>query len=117
MKEKQIRIILVAPEKEPIEMIIRNDLTMLQDLVGGYIECIRQDGYDIIINEEGKLEGLQPNFLIYGGADYVAGTALFAGVDYDSGEFKSLTDEQINIIKSNFGRVDEIDENNRTAKA
>lgn len=109
MKEKKIKVVLVIPEKTPVEMVIDNDLSVFQGLVGGYIECIRFDGYDIIINEEGKLEGLQPNFLIYDGADYVAGAAIFAGVNYDDGEFKSLTDDQVKGIKLNFRKVDNID--------
>lgn len=106
MKENKIKVVLVIPEKTPIEMVIDNELNVLQGLVGGHIECIRFDGYDIIINEEGKLEGLQPNFIIYDGADYVAGTAIFAGVDYDEGEFKSLSQEQVTGIKLNFRKVD-----------
>ncbi|MFL6413705.1 MAG: DUF3846 domain-containing protein [Nitrososphaeraceae archaeon] len=106
MKEKQITVILVEPNGLPVVKVIENELSVLQGLVGGYIECIRQDGYDIIINEEGKLEGLELNFLIYDGLDYVAGNAIFAGVDYDEGEFKSLTAEQIAVIYRNFRKVD-----------
>lgn len=105
MKETKIKVVIVAPEKKPEVTKITNELSILQGLVGGYIECIRQQGYDIIINEEGKLEGLQPNFLIYDGNDYVAGTAVFVGVDYAEGEFKSLSDEQIEKITLQFREV------------
>jgi hypothetical protein len=107
MKEKKIKVVLVVPEKTPMEIVIDNELSVLQSLVGGRIECVRFDGYDIVINEEGKLEGLQPNFLIYDGADYIAGTCIFTGVDYAEGEFKSLSDEQIEKIKLNFRMVNE----------
>ena len=106
MKETRITVLLVEPEKLPVITIIDNELSVLQELVGGYIECIRQKGYDIIINEEGKFEGLKPNFLIYDGLDYVAGNAIFAGVDYDEGEFKSLTPQQIAEVYRNFRKVD-----------
>jgi hypothetical protein len=106
MKAVKIKVIIVAPKKKPEVAEITNELTVLQKLVGGHIECIRQSGYDIIINEEGKLEGLEPNFLIYDGIDYVAGTAVFAGVDYAEGEFKSLSDEQIKKITLNFRMVE-----------
>lgn len=109
MKEKKIKVVLLAPERKPLVMEIENELSVLQGKVGGHIECIRQDGYDIVINEEGKLEGLQPNFLIYGGADYVAGNALFVGVDYAEGEFKSLTEKQIKFICSIFPRERPLD--------
>jgi len=103
-KESNIMVVIVEPQKPARVERIVNDLSNLQKLVGGYIECIRQDGFDIIINEEGKLMDLEPNFGLYDGMDYVAGTALFAGVNYDEGEFKSLTQEQIKGILNSFSR-------------
>ena len=101
-KEKNILVVIVEPQKPArIERIV-NDLSNLQKLVGGYIECVRQDGFDIIINEEGKMMDLEPNFGIYDGTDYIAGTAIFAGVNYDEGEFKSLTEPQAKGILNAF---------------
>jgi len=102
-KQKNITVIIVEPEKPARIETIENTLTNLQSIVGGYIECIREDGFDIIINEEGKLLDLEPNFGIYEGRDYVAGTAIFAGVDYNEGEFKSLSEIQLNSILRAFG--------------
>jgi hypothetical protein len=107
-KEKHIIVVILEPEKPARVETIENTLANLQKIVGGYIECVREEGFDIIINEEGKLLQLQPNFLIYGG-DYIAGTAIFAGVDYNEGEFKSLTDEQIEFILSVFPRNKPLD--------
>jgi hypothetical protein len=101
-KQKNIKVVIVEPRKPARLEVIVNNLTVLQKLVGGYIECIKQEGYDIIINEEGKLMDLEPNFGLYGGMDFVAGTAIFAGVNYDEGEFKSLTTEQILEILTVF---------------
>lgn len=101
---KQIRVIIVEPKKPAVVTNIPNTLEAKQKLVGGHIECVRFDGFDIIINEEGKMENLEPNFSIYDGMDYIAGTAVFAGVDYDKGEFKSLTTDQINMILKGFHR-------------
>jgi hypothetical protein len=100
--EKQIKVIIVEPHRPARIEIIANNLEAKQKIVGGYIECVRFDGFDIIINEEGKLENLEPNFSIYDGMDYIAGTAIFAGVDYDRGEFKSLTAKQQALILMNF---------------
>jgi hypothetical protein len=108
-KQKNIRVIIVEPEKPARLETIVNELSNLQSLVGGYIECIREEGFDIIINEEGKLLELEPNFALYGGRDYVAGTAIFSGVDYNEGEFKSLTDEQIKFILTIFERRERLD--------
>lgn len=102
-KQANIKVVIVEPNQSARIETIENTLSNLQKLVGGYIECIRQEGFDIIINEEGKMLELEPNFSIYGG-DYVAGTAIFAGVDYDEGEFKSLTDEQATHIADIFRR-------------
>jgi hypothetical protein len=102
MKEKNIKVVIVEPQKPARVETISNTLQTLQGLVGGYIECVKQRGFDIIINEEGKLEDLEPNFGILGGQDYIAGNAIFAGVDYNEGEFQSLSDTQINRILGFF---------------
>ncbi len=60
---------------------IENTLEALQDAVGGYIETIQCGGSSVlIVNEEGKLLGLEPNIQI-GGFDIIAGTAILIGVD------------------------------------
>ena len=107
-KEKNIKVVIVEPSKPARVEVIENTLSNLQSIVGGLIECIREDGFDIIINEEGKFIDLEPNFGIYEGQDYVAGTAIFAGVDYDEGEFKSLSDQQVKGILFAFGERNEV---------
>jgi hypothetical protein len=92
-KQKNISVIIVEPKKPARVETIENTLENLQKIVGGYIECIKAEGYDIIINEEGKLIDLEPNFGIYDGMDYVAGTAIFVGVNYDEGEFMTLPEK------------------------
>jgi len=103
MKPESIKVIILEPSKPVRVEVIKNELNVLQALVGGYIECVRQEGFDIIINEEGKLMDLEPNFVLPNG-DYIAGTAIFAGVNYDEGEFISLPDEHIKFISSLFKR-------------
>ena len=106
-KEKNIKVVIVEPSKPARVEMIENTLSNLQSIVGGHIECIREDGFDIIINEEGKFIDLEPNFGIYEGQDYVAGTAIFAGVDYEEGEFKSLSDQQFKGILFALGERNE----------
>jgi Domain of unknown function (DUF3846) len=118
MKEKQIKVLIVEPNRPARIETISNSLQTFQRLVGGYIEHIREDGYDIIINEEGKLINLEPNFMIYGGQDFIAGVAIFVGIEYRTGDCKSLTDEQIERISQAFGRRGKIDDRtNKPAKA
>ena len=47
--------------------------------------------------KNGKLENLQPNLIF--DYDYIAGNCFFVGDDYEHGEFKSLTDDQIEEVK------------------
>lgn len=53
--------ITTANTIEPIEL---NEMTDYQDAVGGFFESIPLgDDHSLVINEEGKLEGLAPNRL------------------------------------------------------
>lgn len=76
--------ILTAIIKEPgwaPEIVeIPDELENYQRIVDGYIECVRwDDEHVLIVNEEGKLRGLDKNFR-YGG-DIIVGTAIWIGVD------------------------------------
>lgn len=74
---------------------IDNELSALQDLVGGYIQTINLPGRIImIVNEEGKLMGLKPNFRLE--HDLIVGTAVFVSADGE--EFAGLSERQENYI-------------------
>lgn len=103
-REQHIKVVIVEPMKPARVETIPNTLEELQRLVGGYVEPVREEGFDILINEDGKNLDLQPNFALYGGFDYIAGTAVFAGVNYSKGEWISLTESQIDFIKGCFKR-------------
>lgn len=79
---------------------IKNELTTMQELVGGYIEAVNTgQGICLVVNEEGKLQELPQNFPI--GNDVIVGTAVFVAYGKD-GEFTDLTDEQIDIVMNFF---------------
>lgn len=79
---------------------IENELKTLQSIVGGYIEVVSMgEGIALVLNEEGKLDGLPTNFGL--GRDVIVGNVLFVACGND-GEFTDLTDLQIDIIMSNF---------------
>jgi uncharacterized protein DUF3846 len=107
MKQENIKVVVVVPDQPAKVQVIENKLEVLQRLVGGYIEVLKEDGFDIIFNEEGKLLDLEPNFALNNG-DYIAGAAVFAGVDYAEGEFKSLSEAQIKAICKVFEGRQEI---------
>ena len=92
-KEKNMRAIIKYPgEVTGHYEEIENSLEALQDVVCGYIETIQCGGSSVlIINEEGKLLGLEPNFRIKD-FDIIAGTAIVVGVDDED-----FTDVPINM--------------------
>ena len=61
-KEK-MTVLYVKPGEKPKRIEIENDLEALQRAVGGYIEAVYpyEDPVALIVNEEGKLNGLPLN--------------------------------------------------------
>lgn len=104
MKEK-LKCLLVKPYELPEVVEIDNTLEAKQELVGGYIECAylpNDDSVVLICNEEGKINGMKLNRDI--GHDIIAGPFLIVGDDYETGDFKSLTDNQILKYKMRFDK-------------
>lgn len=83
---------------------INNDLHTLQNIVEGYIEIpyipsISEMGISMIINDEGKLNGSEPNIALIQGstvADLVFGNVIFAGTD--ESDLTDLNEEQIEFL-------------------
>jgi len=87
---------------------IENNLSSLQNLVGGYIEipCLSErltaQKIITIINEKGKFLDLTPEIAcVYDGKlhDIVFGTVIFASTDYE-GNTLGLNTEQMEYIKN-----------------
>ena len=92
-----MRVIYKEPGKEPRTMVIPNELKVLQDLVGGYIETLKiADNVVMIFNEEGKLLDLAPNFFVGAIGDVILGPVIIAGEDGE--EFASLSDHNVELI-------------------
>ena len=99
-------VLLVQPKKAPERIQIANELSALQEAVGGYIEAVYpfREPVALICNEEGKLQGLAMNrYLcteegeIY---DVIAGDFLVVGLsEYD---FCSLTPELMQQFEERF---------------
>jgi L-2-hydroxyglutarate oxidase LhgO len=103
--EKQLKVLLVEPNKLPTTLVIDNNLKSKQKLVEGDIEYAYADQFPDIVficNEEGKINGMPYNRDI--GADIIAGPFLIVGDDYEKGEDKSLTDSQIKKYQSIFNK-------------
>lgn len=98
--ENMISVLLVEPEKRPKVIQIKNELKVMQNLVGGYIETIMpfEDEVALVCNENGKNEGLSLNRAIYFEnsdeiADIIAGTFFICYAPADSEDFESLPEE------------------------
>lgn len=77
-----INVIVKEPGKAPARLTVANDLKVLQDLVGGYIEVVTLcTDLVVICNEEGLLLDLPYNTTVCG-MDFF-GTILFAGIHGD----------------------------------
>lgn len=106
---KEIKALRMEPGKDPFEITISDSLESLQTQVEGYIEYVGLDEKVMaVLNEEGKLCGMEPNAVIYDDsgkpADILVGPIIIAGIDdedEDSG-LCSLTDEQITKYKARY---------------
>lgn len=108
MKQPEIKVVIAEPMREAYICTIKNELSELQKIVGGYIETLnftRDDNVCIICNEEGKIDGLPLNrSLEHEGEiwEIIAGTMIIVGDDYENGEFIGLTDEQAEKYLNQF---------------
>lgn len=90
-KTNYIRVLYKAPGKEPEWREISNELKSFQALVKGLIEPVPwDDRYLMIVNEEGKLEGMRWNFRFYG--DDIVGPVVW--VAKDGPEFAGILDDK-----------------------
>lgn len=103
MKEEKIRIAVVEPMSEPKIITIPNTLESMQRIVGGLIEITMLEGYNIVVNEEGKINGGLQNRDI--GHDIIIGTFFVCNND-EEGNLTSLTDVDVMKVKKMFGTCD-----------
>ena len=103
---KTMKVLLVEPEKYPRPVEIGTKLEDLQAAVGGFIEVVYpfEDEVGLVMNEEGKLEGLPLNRAlrdddgdIY---DVIAGPFLAVGLTEE--DFGSLSPEQMAFYEEKY---------------
>ncbi len=103
--DNKIRVLKIEPGKMPYEKEMVNDLNGIQAEVEGMFECVYlRDGCIAVVNEEGKLNGMELNRRV--GDDIIAGPFFICG-DSADGEFISLTDEQCEKYMGNFKEIPE----------
>ena len=102
---KTLHVLCVEPGKTPEEKEIGADLKSLQAEVGGLIECVyMDDGAIIVVNEEGKLNGMEMNRRL--GDDIICGP-FFLVRDDTEGDFASLTDQQVEQYSEAFAQPEQ----------
>ena len=102
-----MQILYKEPGKAPRTMLIPQKLDVMQQLVDGYIETIRvSDKTVLIVNEEGKLKGMDPNFIlaVNDRIDMILGPAIFCGEDGE--DFVSLPDDELDRIMDGLKKGD-----------
>ena len=94
---EKLSVLLIQPGKAPRMVEIPDTLDAMQELVGGYIEEYMpfDDEVAIIVNEEGKLNGLPPNRAIFTEdgkqiADVLVGDFFIVKSPVDSDKYQSL---------------------------
>ena len=97
MKERKLAV------KEPLKdwqaQTVADKLQSYQQIVGGYIEHIYSTAEGILLfgNEEGLISSLPFNLKL--GSNFIFGT-VFAVRSDEEGEFQSLTDEDLALLKA-----------------
>lgn len=100
-----MRIVIKKAGEFPEIKDIPNKLSALQEIVGGYIECVKiTEGILCVCNEEGKLKGLKPNFIF--GNDVIVGDVFFCSEDRC--DFNSLTDADIDWLMNVLNKIEMI---------
>lgn len=101
-----MRILKVEPGQVPYEKDIPNTLESIQAEVGGGLFQPLYVGEGIVLccNEEGKLNGMEPNRRL--GNDIVCGPFFLVGGS-ESGNFVSLTDDQLSLGMETFAEPEQ----------
>ena len=104
--DSNMRVVIIEPGKPARIAEIDSGLESMQAIVGGYIQVISAKampggealGHDMILvlNEEGKLEGLPYNFKLWGGEDHAVGTCFVCKEQGD--ELVGLTEDEANLV-------------------
>ena len=99
-----MRVVIKKPGKDPKIADIPNTLKCLQQAVCGNFQTFPScyQGVAIIVNEEGKLRGMKPNFQMFG--ELLVGPAIFVGTNMD--EFVDLETYKAVMIREDFKKIE-----------
>lgn len=107
MKEKYIKVILKKPNEKAYVTEIKNEYEELSSYCEGLIDITglpNIDGVDIIVNDMSLMNGMQANIVVPEYESVLAGPIVVTSYDDETGEAKSLTQEQIDKVMKYFDR-------------
>lgn len=106
--EDTYKVVYVEPHKPAYVTEIGKDLTSLQRAVGGFIEAIYDTDDETLYvgNEESKLIGMDGNRHMSNGRGIIAGPFFVIGEK--DGDFRSLTDEEVEKYLDKFSQPEDI---------
>jgi uncharacterized protein YozE (UPF0346 family) len=91
-----LKVIIKEVGKAPYLKGIDEGLESMKSIVGGWIEVVPVGGgMCLVCNEEGKLEGLHPNFAT--DSDIIVGNVFFARSG-DDGDFIDVTQQDFDVL-------------------
>ena len=94
-----MKVMIKKVGRDPEVVEINDELSVYQEIVGGYIEVFPLwDDILCICNEEGKLNGMLPNFTFY--SDVICGDVIFVSARGE--DFVGLSDLQIDFLNIIF---------------
>lgn len=108
-QRKTLRAVVVSPGKKAVIDDIPASLKGMQKVVGGTLQRVwpfEDHSACLVCNDDGKIIGLPYSRMVaFEGTNYeeiVVGTFFICGVDQQTGEFASLTDEQAQFYLDKF---------------
>ena len=112
MKEKEVvsmKVLIVAPGAKPEEREIDGSLESMQTIAGGTIQAIYpfEDFVALVCNDEGKLNCMPMNRMLWEINDVVCGTFLLCRALPSDDNFSSLTDQELAQYKQRFEKPEQ----------
>ena len=113
-KEKEITVLKVSPHKKPEVVTLKNELSALQEAVSSGVKDHHhliqlvgvEEGVDLLLNDEGKLIGFEPNRRF--GQDILVGDFYVVGTDGEN--LASLPQDKMEKYTARFAEPEDISE-------
>jgi len=104
-----MKVLIVSPGTKPEEREIDGSLESMQAIVGGTIQAIYpfEDFVALICNDEGKLDCLPMNRMLWERNDVICGTFFLCRALPNEEDFSSLTDEELAQYKQRFEKPEQ----------